>query len=110
MNENEIQPWVVVTAGDAETTLAMWQIKETGQVALALFSTRALAEHYAARLCGSSSIMMPARPALLSIMIECYRQGVAFAVLDPDQATARKIFDLADVLRAARDELKGLSA
>ena len=110
MNENELQPWVVVTQDDSGTSLAMWQIKETGQPALTLFSTQALADNYAASINRASSVMMPTRPVLLNIMIECYQQGIALAVLDPTEATARKIFNLADVLRAAREELKGWGA
>ena len=106
MSDYELEPWVIVTEAETGSSLAMWELSESGQAALTLFSSQAFAERYAEKLDGQSSVMKPARQALLSIMIECYQQGVTLAVLDPDQATAKKIFQLADVLRAARQELK----
>ena len=106
MNENELQPWIVVLDGPAEQSLAMWRLAESDQPALALFTTAALAERYALQNANAAwSVQQPARPALLQIMIACFQQRVELAVLDPDQATARRIFNLRDVLRAAREEL-----
>lgn len=126
MNENELQPWIVVLGSPArnalaqnslaeqslaeqslaEQSLALWRLSETDQPALALFTSAAQAERYAlVNASAAWSVQQPARSALLRIMIECFRQDVQLAVLDPDQATARRIFNLRDVLRAARDEL-----
>lgn len=106
MNENELQPWIVVQ-GDADTrTLAMWRLSELGQPALALFSDAPHAEHYAtAHISDHWEVSQPARAVLLRIMIECFQQQIELAVLDPDQDTARRIFKLRDVLKAARQEL-----
>jgi hypothetical protein len=106
MNDSELEPWVVVL-GDAEDhALAMWRVSETQQPALALFSSQVHAQRYAAANASPPwSAEQPARATLIGIMIACYRQGIELAVLDPDRETARRIFQLRDVLRAARAEL-----
>ena len=109
MNANELQPWIIVLDSPDQQSLAMWRLSESDQPALALFTSAAQAEGYAmANASDAWSVQQPARPALLRIMIECFRQHVELAVLDPDQATARRIFKLRDVLRAAREELNSL--
>jgi hypothetical protein len=106
MNENELEPWLIVLGDDQHGTLAMWRVSETEQPALALFSSAELAEGYAnAHHSGAWHVTQPQRTALLRLMIECYQQQVTLAVLDPTQGTARSIFNLRDVLRAARQEL-----
>ena len=106
MIKNELQPWLVLIEGQSGTSLAMWRLTETGQPALALFTSETLADEYAGSIVRTWSTVRPEPDILLSLMAECYQQGVALAVLDPDRATARKIYDLAEVLRAAREELK----
>jgi hypothetical protein len=106
MNDNELQPWVVAVGDAEERSLAMWRLSETEQPALALFSSAGLAEAYAAKHVASCwQVAQPARSALLGVMIECYRQGVRLAVLNPAETSAQRIFNLRDVLRAARQEL-----
>lgn len=106
MNENELQPWVIVLGQADQQSLAMWRLSETDQPALALFSAAAHAEKYATdHIEQSWQVTQPARTTLLSIMIECYRQQVELAVLNPTEASAQRIFNLRDVLRAARQEL-----
>ena len=106
MNDNELQPWLIVLEEAGERSLAMWRLSETDQPALALFSTAAHAEKYAeAHIEQAWQATQPSRTALLSIMIDCYRQQVALAVLNPTTASAQRIFNLRDVLRAARQEL-----
>lgn len=107
MNENEIQPWLVVIGSSAATRLAMWQIGETQKPALALFSNSERATQYAiAHIDEEFQVTQPARTALLTIMIECYRGQMEHAVLDPDSSSAKRVFVLRDVLKAAREELR----
>lgn len=106
MNDNELQPWVVVLEDAQERSLAMWRLSDTQQPALALFSSAALAESYAAKHVDSNwQVTQPARTALLGLMIECYRQDIQLAVLNPAETSAQRIFNLREVLRAARQEL-----
>jgi hypothetical protein len=107
MNEQEIQPWVVIVESAGDRTLALWQLSETEQPALALFSSAVQAQKYAAEHSGNDwQVNQPERSALLAIMIQCFQQQIELAVLDPDGATAKRIFKLRDVLRAARDEMR----
>lgn len=106
MNDNELEPWVILLGKTEDRTLAMWRLSETDQPALALFSTAGHAQRYAAAHSDQTwQVTQPARTALLGIMIECYRQQVELAVLNPTEASAERIFKLRDVLRAARQEL-----
>lgn len=106
MNENELQPWLIVQGQGDARSLAMWRLSDLDQPALALFSDAARAERYAtAHIAIHWEVSQPARAALLHIMIECFQQQIKLAVLDPDQETARRVFNLRDVLKAARDEL-----
>lgn len=107
MNEQEIQPWLVVIGEQAETRLALWRISECKEPALALFSSSERASQYAAaHIGGKYMVTQPARTALLSIMIKCFRENMEHAVLDPDSLSAKRIFVIRDVLRAAREELR----
>lgn len=107
MPENELSPWVVVHGQDEARSLAMWRLADVDEPALALFSDSTRAEEYATtHIRGDWRVTQPARSALLGIMIECYQQQVRLAVLDPDEAGARRIFKLRDVLKAAREELR----
>ena len=106
MNDSELEPWIVILGDAAEHSLAMWRLSGAEQPALALFSSAAHAQRYAqANANPPWSVQQPARAALVGIMIECYRQQIELAVLDPDQETARRVFKLRDVLRAVRAEL-----
>lgn len=106
MNDNELEPWVIVLGDDDQRRLAMWRLAGTDQPALALFSAAAQAEQYAAaHLQRPWHVTQPPRTSLLKIMIECFRQQVELAVLNPTDTSAQSIFKLRDVLRAARQEL-----
>jgi hypothetical protein len=114
MNESELQPWLAILGDGSGRCPALWRVAETGQAALALFSTAEKAERYAgaaveanaAAEARGGSAEQPTRLQLVAILIECYRQNVELAVLDPDAYTARSIFKLADLLRAARTQLE----
>lgn len=107
MNEHEIEPWVIVAECDDDQSLAMWRLSENDQPSLALFSSAELAQGYArAQVAAPWKITQPSRSDLLRVMIECYRKKIELAVLDPDGTTAKRIFMLRDVLKAARDEMR----
>ena len=107
MNEHEIEPWIVVQEPDSESQLAMWRLSDHDSPSLALFSSRAKAETYAFSHAGDSwQVTQPARNILLGIMIECFQKQIEYAVLDPDGKSAKRIFKLREVLKAAREELR----
>ena len=104
MIENELQPWLVLL--DGGTQVAMWQLEQPAAAALALFSDRTKASAYSERLGNASyELIQPARVKLVRVMMECYQQQLRYAVLDPDGASAHRIFSLRDILKAARIEL-----
>lgn len=101
MIEHEIQPWIVAIEGNQ---LALWQIDQPPAAALALFSDRDKAELYASQLATARrDVIQPSRRELLGLMIKCYQEQIQFAVLDPNTQSASRIFNLRDVLRAARE-------
>lgn len=112
----ELEPWVIVTqcGQDATTSqLAVWRIGgEQAQSALALFSDRAGAEHYAQQFCSSAATPATYRIEqftslqLVAVLAECYRLGMRCAALNPGAESAQRLFVLRDVLTAARQQLR----
>ncbi len=99
MMEHEIEPWLVVV----DDQVAFWQLSEPPAAALALFSDQAQAQAYVHGLNNPNcQVRQPSRRELLGLMISCYQQQVAYAVLDPNTTSARRIFQLREVLKAAR--------
>lgn len=101
MMEHEIQPWLVLV----DDQVAFWQLSEPPAAALALFSDEVQASAYVRGLnTANCQVRQPTRRELLALMISCYQQQVLYAVLDPNAQTARRIFQLRDVLKAAQTE------
>ncbi len=115
-NPLELSPWAVVNEDDADGSLALWRISvpragasrevESGELALAIFSTRDKAEEYST-LSGSPSarIVHFDEMQTLQVLMAGYQQGIRYAALDPGMDAARQIFVLRDVLKAARHKL-----
>ncbi len=88
---------------------ALWRVQSNDSIAVALFSVRDLAEAYAhANYSNQSQIIQPSRIELLRVLVECFRQGVRYAALDPSATQTRRIFELRQVLAAAKEELTKL--
>ena len=114
-NENpnavELAPWLVVLGRDAEGSLAMWRLADeklpaAEQLTVALFSTEQRANDYAAKYCGASQrVVQVDRTRFLSLMVDCFRQGIRYATLNPGDSAAQSLFVLRDVLSAAKREL-----
>ncbi len=105
----ELQPWIVVwtsdeTAGTSEGSVAVWKMQHNDQAALAFFSTEEHANRYGIQVSQDYSTARPSRTQLLQLMIDSFRSGILYAVLDPSPLGARQVFDLRQVLKAARDE------
>jgi hypothetical protein len=128
LQANELQPWLIVRqaaqaerAGTFETaaqetadsaagstgSIVLWQMTAgaagDATTALALFSSEERARDYAtAHVSAAWQLIQPPRTPLLQLLINSYRAGIVHAVLDPDGESARTVFQLQDVLRAAR--------
>jgi hypothetical protein len=101
---DEIQPYVVyrILPGGEQMECALWQFKD-GQRALALFLSGDAATTFreSAKLGAEWKIFCPAREGLLELLKGCDAAGIGFAVLDPDQEKAKRIFNIHEILAAA---------
>ncbi len=124
LNENpnavELAPWLVVLGDVVEApqagsishgTLAMWRLSDeklpaNAQLTVALFSTEQRANDYAEKCCEAPGrVIQVDRTRFLSLMVDCFRQGIRYATLNPGDSTAQSLFVLRDVLSAAKREL-----
>jgi len=107
--DDEIQPYLVYRRSGRQVECALWAL-DTGSKSLALFLTAEGADRYldTAGLRPAWKAFRPAKAELLKILEHCLQVGVEHAVLEPDNDTARRLFDLRQVLAAARaDESAG---
>lgn len=114
-NENsnavELDPWLVVLGEAANGSLAMWRLGDERlsadeQLTVALFSTEQRANDYAEKCCQAPRrVVQVDRTRFLSLMVDCFRQGIRYATLNPGDSTAQSLFVLRDVLGAAKREL-----
>jgi hypothetical protein len=97
----EIEPYILYRVEGAQLECALWQLQQ-GERALAVFLSADSATAYrdAARLAGWR-VLRPGREALLELVRAHVGAGVRYAVLDPDLAQAKRIFDLQAILEAA---------
>ena len=103
MNEaTEIEPYVVCRAVGGELECALWTLAE-GQKALALFLTAESATAYlaSAKLLAPWRILLPVKADLLEILRGCAAAGIDYAVLDPNESEAKRMFDIARIVQAA---------
>ncbi|GIW98044.1 MAG: hypothetical protein KatS3mg111_1377 [Pirellulaceae bacterium] len=110
----ELHPWILAY-GTGESQIALWQVQQIQQRAVAIFSEASLAEEYARReQLNDYHLLRPPRDQLIRLFIASLRQGIELAVLDPQRDRAQTLFRLRDVLRAAREQLsaerRGLSS
>lgn len=116
----ELEPWLVVLGESVQASLAMWrlgevQLRELGDVqssdhplSVAIFSDETKAVDYATNCCQSpASAMQVDQTRFLSLMVDCFRQGIRYATLNPNGQTAQSVFVLRDVLKAAKEKLRG---
>lgn len=96
---DELQPYLVYRIAGAQLECALWQVQD-GAKALALFLSEASATAYRNTcLTGDEwKVLRPRRDDLWQILKECHANGVPFAVLDPDQEKAVRVFDIKEIL------------
>lgn len=78
--------------------------------ALALFTEQVAAERYAEQYCANTAtsfqVMQFSSIELLSVLAECYREGMRYAALNPSGTATQQLFILRDVLSAAQTQLR----
>lgn len=103
----ELEPWIIVIGEPPATSLSMWQAAGQTAPALAVFSSDTRAGTYALLHCSRpNQVHQVTDKALIQLLADCYQQGTRYAALDPDGAECRQMFELRDVLIAAREFLK----
>ncbi|MCA9192355.1 MAG: hypothetical protein KDB03_11355 [Planctomycetales bacterium] len=103
---SELEPWLIIQGQVPNTSVAMWRIEHGSHTSLAMFSERHLAEDYATENCdGDAHVIQLRSTELVKLMATCFGEGVRFATLDPKRGSARQVFILRDILRAARASL-----
>ena len=96
----EIRPFLAYRRDGDQFECALWSLSD-GPQALALFLTQDTAQAYlqAAQLSTDWQVFCPGPADLLQILRECTENGIEFAVLDPTEEQAKRIFDLRQVVQ-----------
>ena len=117
-NAVDLQPWLLIrTLADAQVEASLWSIAEVG-LALSIFSTRERAELYCTSVLKAGDehhsplevnfnwkSVQPPEIEFGKLLVQHYRAGIKWIVLDPSERDAKRVFSMADVLRALRDKL-----
>jgi hypothetical protein len=103
-NDDEIQPYLIYRVVGNKFECALWELDD-GEKSLALFLTSAAAAQYLAiaELTAEWKTLRPSKPKLLEILEYSLRAGIRYAVLDPNNEEARRLFDLDMVVAAAKE-------
>lgn len=98
---DEIDPFILSRVSEGQFQCAVWSLAE-GQRALALFLTPEAAQRYreAAGLGDEWRTHQPAREEIIQLLRHSVEAGIRYAVLDPGEESARRLFDLQHVLRS----------
>ncbi|GAB5406466.1 MAG: hypothetical protein Aurels2KO_46970 [Aureliella sp.] len=103
----ELSPWIAVSNQDGQQQVALWQVRDSDQQAIALFSTEDKAKQYAQSVqLATHQIVQLDQIAVVRLLVDAHHSGHKFAALDPTEESVRSLFNIADVLRSARDTLK----
>jgi hypothetical protein len=100
---DEIEPFVAYRVVGDKMEFALWPLAD-GAAALALFASAEAARDHLdrAHLGQQWRIVRPTKPDLLRVLEECFEAGTLRAVLDTGQPDRQIVFELFDVLQAAR--------
>ena len=104
-HNDEIQPYLIYRVVGDKFECALWELKN-GEKSLALFLTSEAANQYLAVAAFTTEwkTIRPSKPNLLKLLEHSLRAGIRYAVLDPDNDEARRLFDLDMVVAAAKEE------
>lgn len=94
MND-EIQPYLIFRIQGVHSEFALWQMKD-GQRGICMFLSKESADIYRADFHQAAEwkTIQPDRGTLLEILKASIESGIRWAVLDPDQQKAKRIFDI----------------
>ena len=113
----DLEPWLALVEFQGRQTVATWrlegqnlegkQLEGQASEAIIFFTTQETANFYCTSALAGEEIKLiqPPRTELVRILISAYTQGCRFAVLDPVKLTAKRIFDLQEILTAAKAAL-----
>ena len=100
--DEHLTPWLIIGAEGP----TCWRLKDE-RIALALFSRYEKAEAYRSmsELLNVECVQPP--PAdVVRIFVACLAADITVGVLDPDQESAKRVFDLRTVLKKVREDLR----
>lgn len=118
----DLQPWLLIKKlADAQMEVSLWSIEQVG-MAISIFSSLDRAEQYRTQLYGDRTVQIsselegdawqsvqPSEVEFGQIMVAHYRAGVKWLVLDPSHQSAKRVFSMADVLKALKEKLSARS-
>ena len=98
----DLIPFLIFKTESEQVEFAQWRT-QAGDAALAVFQDRAKAEAFiqVSSLSDAWMVMQPALPMLQSIFKAMIQAGVLFAVLDPDDKSAKTVYNLVEDVAAA---------
>jgi hypothetical protein len=101
---DELHPHLLYRSVGSQAEFATWRLAG-GQEALAIFTTTDAAQKYQAEAAAADyALLQPPRDKLVAIFQTCLDAGIRVAALDPIGGSARTLFDIAQVLQAARHQ------
>lgn len=105
---DELHPHLLYRTDSGSAAFATWRL-EGGPEALALFTTADAALKYQAELAdpGSWTLYQPPRDRLVSIFDACLKADIRQAALDPLVGGARTLFDIGQIVAAAKRQAVG---
>jgi hypothetical protein len=101
---DELYPHLLYRAEAEHARFATWAVSD-GHEAIAVFTTAQAATTYRGELPEPDAwtVFQPPKPQLLEILELCTRAGILYAALDPLGGSAKTLFDIPQVLAAARE-------
>jgi len=104
----DLEPFLLYIEAERQAEFAVWRLA-SGESALAMFLDRDEAQRYRseANLGEAWNVYQPAPDMLRSILEACQAHGIEYAVLNPDQNQARRIWRVKDVLEGAQPSNDG---
>ena len=98
----DLIPLLIFKTESGQAEFAQWRT-QAGETALAIFQDRTKAETFSqlSSLSEAWMVMQPALPLLQSIFKAMLQAGIKYAVLDPDEKSAKTVYNIAEVIAAA---------
>jgi len=103
MTPSELHPHLLYRVDAGQARFATWGLTD-GHEALAMFTTAEAAAKYGGDLAEPAAWTSyePPRDKLVEILAACRAAGILYAALDPIGGNAKTLFDIPQVLAAAK--------